>query len=282
MPRHAHFGNRRLDFRRLLVAEEPAFAGVGFSPATAIRGCGMPSARQASKAIWITSSIRCLFHPRDRLGQRHVRADMHYPQVRTDQQHADLLCMGALGQQLGMTGVVKAGGKHGRLVQRRGDDRVHFTGHRHVAGREHIFDRGLAAGWRDFTPGTLGRIGIFQIDQGDRPWLIDRGGRSAGIIDVQRLDAEIRHGAFENAQVADDQRIAALVNVGMRQRLQHDFGADSRGIPHRDRQYRFLRVHPLLVLRERDRTAKRGRRFREAAGSQSPLATEEQNPRSSI
>ncbi len=72
--------------------------------------------------------------------------DMHHPQAGPDEQHADFLGAGAFCEQFRMTSVVESGGNHGGLVQRRGYEGVDLAGHRHIAGREDIFDGCSPAG----------------------------------------------------------------------------------------------------------------------------------------
>ena len=70
----------------------------GSSPATAIRGRAIPRARQASWAMWMTSSTRRGVTRAIASAQGNVGADMDDAQVRTDQEHADPLRSGPLGQ----------------------------------------------------------------------------------------------------------------------------------------------------------------------------------------
>ena len=105
----------------------------------------MPRARHdRAQSGYVADALRR--DARDRLGQRNVGADVDDAQLRADQQHADPLRAGPLGQQLGVAGVVEAGQVHGGLVERRGDDRVDRACHRQIAGAKDIVDRRRAGG----------------------------------------------------------------------------------------------------------------------------------------
>ncbi len=167
-----------------LVAEQATFAGMGIQP-----GYGDTWLLDAERATRVVGDLdhvhdTLLRHPSDGFGQGDVGGHVHDAQVGSDQQHADLFRLGAFGQQLGVPSVVESGREHGSLVQWGGDDGIDFAGHRHVAGSKDVFDRRFAARRRNLTPGAGGRIGVFQIDQGDGARLIDGGGWTAGVIDA--------------------------------------------------------------------------------------------------
>ena len=66
----------------------------------------------------------------------------------------DLAGAGALGQQLGVTGVAETGQVHSGLIERRGHDGVRLAGCGEVAGGENCLDRGPTSAALSTPTGT--------------------------------------------------------------------------------------------------------------------------------
>ena len=181
----------------------------------------------------ILDSLRC--DARDRLFQGNMGADVDDAQVRADQEHADPLRTGPLGQQLGVAGVVVAGQMHGGLVERRGDDRVDLPCHGQVAGTENVGDGGRSGGGgllsnRDAVGGR-----VLHVEQRHASRSICPVGGVLDQVELRGLPQPGR-GALQDAPVPDDKRPAAPEDVRVGECLQHDLGTDPGRIAHGDRQ----------------------------------------------
>ena len=128
--------------------KSPPSLACGLSPATAIRGRAIPRARQASWAIWMTSSTRS--------GVTRAIASASATCVLTWTMRRfgpirSMLTRSAPVRSVSSSvwpAILVAGQMHGRLVERRGDDRVDPPGQ---GQPDPALDRGIG------EPATLGR-----------------------------------------------------------------------------------------------------------------------------
>ncbi len=133
------------------LPNRPSSLACGFSPATRDARRGDAQRQAGGWARSITSSTRA------RVTRRMASSSETCVQTCTtrsavaDQQHADLLRAGALGQQFGMPGIVKPGQVHGFFIERGGHHAVDLAGQGQVAGGEDIFHRRPARGGADLA-----------------------------------------------------------------------------------------------------------------------------------
>ena len=147
-----------------------------------------------------------------------------------------LLGAGALGQQLGVTGVGETGQVHGGLVERRGHDGVRLACMVRSQAKDIVHRRppGRRANLADQTATSAGRL--------PRP----EPGRFRGVATVPGdsivsnigFGAHPARGPFQQAGIADHEWAAAVEEIAVGECLEDDLGADPGRIAHGDRQQR--------------------------------------------
>ena len=76
--------------------------------------------------------------------QRNMDGRQDDPQAAANEQHAEFLRVGEVGEKFRVARVMIAGGIHHFLVDRRGHDRIGLAAHGHFNGLFDVFDDGLA------------------------------------------------------------------------------------------------------------------------------------------
>ncbi|MNI56797.1 hypothetical protein D3C73_1118210 [compost metagenome] len=159
-----------------------------------------------------------------------MNGHQQHAQFVVGQHHGEVLRGGAVGQDLGVAGIVDAGLVHGFFIQRRGDDGADTTGLRVVDGGANIVIGCASGGGADLPQRQfVGQGGATGNDM-NAPRIGAGLGDIADFHDVQAR-AQLGSSASQRARVAVHHAgcVQALCN-----RLDDDFRADAGGIAHGD------------------------------------------------
>ncbi|MNV58262.1 hypothetical protein D3C71_1506250 [compost metagenome] len=167
---------------------------------------------------------------RDHVRQGHVYGHQQHTQFVVGQHHGEVLRGGAVGQDLGVAGIVDAGLVHGLLVQRRGNDGADTAGLRVVDGGAHIVIGRASGGGADLPQRQRVGQGRATGDDMNTPRIGAGLGDVADFHDVQAC-AQLGSGAAQRACIAVHH--TGCVQA-LRNRLDDDFRADAGGIAHGD------------------------------------------------
>ena len=212
----AGVGDRRADRDLLLVAEEPALAGVGIQAAHGDARAGDPEVphRPVAEPDRPRDAL-----PRDQIGdaaERHVGRHVDHAELPTHQEHGVGLRAGELGQDLGVPRVADAGGGERLLVDGRGDDRRRSRLPARVARRARCTRRPRAR--RPRSPGRWRRPrGRRSRGRAPRSGPARRWPRSTRASGPHRLShVGDPGGRGHHARVADDERARLLAHLRAR------------------------------------------------------------------
>ncbi len=234
----------------LVVAEQPALAGMGIEPEDGQAWARPAQARQRRIERQPHRDDARGGEAGDRLGERHVAGGKHHRDRRVVHEHRLVGGSAARRQPLGVPGEGQAGEVDGLLVDGPGDHAVPASGE--AACHRRLDAGGADPSRRRRDPARGRRLGVARLQRR----LDDAAGRGEG-------ESEGARAAREHRARADAVDLRRLGDPRVREGLQRDLGADAGGIAHGQGQ---ARAHArMLALRSHGR-ASRGERARLASG----------------